>query len=166
MGKHFECSCPLAVSLREIPFCLSISPWLTDCWADARLKTPSEELGKWWVDSGDIVDFSWLCNIIEMENCFQVDFWKEQVDGMLFILMNFRGLPSNFIYWPNLKKFHLVLFDDLLCLICSMKYYLLWNTLGSSSGTTLHKCPAVHSASSFPLTQGIYFTFFPLAEIN
>lgn len=42
-------SCPLAVSLREIPFCLSISTWLTDCWADARLQTiPSGELGKWW----------------------------------------------------------------------------------------------------------------------
>lgn len=120
MGKHFECSCPLAVSLREIPFCLSISPWLTDCWADARLKTPSEELGKWWVDSGDIVDFSWLCNIIEMENCFQVDFWKEQVDGMLFILMNFRGLPSNFIYWKNFTWS---------CLMISYAWFAAWNII-------------------------------------
>lgn len=84
-------SCPLAVSLREIPFCLSISPWLTDCWADARLQTaPSVEsseqksassflVADWY--SGDTVAFSWLCKIIAMENCFQVDFWKEQVNG-------------------------------------------------------------------------------------
>lgn len=59
----------------------------------------------------------------------------------------------------NMKKFDFYLFDDLLRLAYNTKDYLLWNTLGNSSGTaTLHVSPAVHSAASFPaflLIQGI-----------
>lgn len=165
----------LPACLREIPSRLSICPRLTGCWADARLQTaPGEKSGRWGAQiclftsytpvvdwySGDTIAFfmtMWSHNNIELFS-----------RGFLEVTSKQRRKPSCSLLWflqnlliiscvdLNVKKIDLYLFSDLLYLTHNTKDYLLWNTLGNSSGSAvLHISPAVHSAATFLLTQGI-----------